>query len=94
MVRQENADDLNRMFGTKRAGVTSRAVEPARLAEELDRIFSVSGLVPLVLLSTTLWEAAGAWQEHERVMPVHYEIQPDAWGLVADAVGLPLGLID
>ncbi len=46
---------------------------------------------PRVLLSTSLWEAAAHWHDHPSVQPIDYELCPEAWPRLADAIGLPLG---
>lgn len=51
------------------------------------------GKPPTVLLSPRLWGAlTPEWREHPRVLQISFRVTEAAWPLVADAIGLPVGL--
>jgi DNA-binding transcriptional regulator YhcF (GntR family) len=64
----------------------------AVLTELIGRVAKPNGQ-PAVILTSTLWDAAGRWQEDERVLPVQCRICDSAWPDLADALGLPLGAV-
>jgi len=47
-----------------------------------------------ILLSPRDWGSIdNKWREHPKVQVVQYQIQSEAWELIADVVGMPLGTL-
>lgn len=48
----------------------------------------------VALISPRLWgKLAASWRDHPRVRPIEFSIRADAWPKIADAIGLPLGIV-
>jgi hypothetical protein len=85
------AADLERLMSllplrTRSVGDVESALE--KMLAEDDRRREAD----LILLSPRVWGAiAEEWRAHPRVRPVTFRICEEAWDLVADTIGLPLG---
>lgn len=88
------AEDLADLLVAPDSAVSLRETDSDALPDALAKLLAPGEndpACPVVLLSSTLWEAAGSWREHGLIHPIRYQIRSDAWPLIADALGLPLG---
>lgn len=84
------ANDVERLLSHVPLSVQSVPDVEAALERMLGPGAAPSGVA--VLLSPRVWGAIGdRWRAHPRVRPVTFRICEDAWELVADTIGLPLG---
>ncbi len=66
-----------------------KALSDILLSDEKDRPDN-----PTILLSPRDWGSIDQkWREHPRVRAVEYQIRSEAWELIADVVGMPLGTL-
>ncbi|UCD76463.1 MAG: winged helix-turn-helix transcriptional regulator [Phycisphaerales bacterium] len=95
-VVEQLAQEVMDAIGDATAPIATRVLTTDQLEGALEELMTAgpdSPPRPMVLLTPTLWDAAGAWRDHERILPVEYRIREDAWPATADALGLPLGAV-
>lgn len=89
------AADIRMVLGSSAPSIHVRGTRTADLDRELeDMLGSPDRLTAAtaVVMSMFLWDAlSDRWRATKAVHPYPYRIAPDAWGQLAEALGVPLG---